>query len=184
MCLQCVTEAENFGTKENFEIVPGWCLMRATKDDPFEAWKKGQFGLVQINDPDVIFSIAPMKQPKREDFDSEEDFDKADEAFIDEAIELADRLVLDCMTGYTFVTAAIKVGFDPKTTHKEKTYDKNNLEFCLWFLDRIANWIEKYPEKSSDEWECEIRGITMDQWKKFCRETEEKWRNPKNERTK
>ena len=57
MCLQCVTEADYITAVLGTSLH----LTRATKDAP-EEWLAGQWGLLCINDPEVVWS-GPMPWP-------------------------------------------------------------------------------------------------------------------------
>lgn len=65
MCMQCVAKSKNYGA-----VVPGLFLVRATKtvdneifDSGHHHWTKGQWGLVQSNDPDIFWDDEPQIEP-------------------------------------------------------------------------------------------------------------------------
>ena len=49
MCLQCQTDAIHIA-----EIAPNLYLMQAQTDDPDCIWCAGEYGIVRMNDPDII----------------------------------------------------------------------------------------------------------------------------------
>ena len=70
----------------------GWGLMRAKKNAPYDEMKAGDFGLIECNDPSIIFSTEPKL-----DLSQEELHDRM-EAF-------ANEMVMDASTGFRLITA-------------------------------------------------------------------------------
>lgn len=60
MCLQCCAKTIDYG-----EFAPGWRLVKATVTVEGEM-DEGDWGLVRINDPDVIIKTS-LKLPENED---------------------------------------------------------------------------------------------------------------------
>lgn len=56
MCEQCLAECEVLG-----EVVPGLALVQARKAGGH--MQVGDFGLVRVNDPDVVWTVAPVPDP-------------------------------------------------------------------------------------------------------------------------
>ncbi len=52
MCLQCLTHPWYYG-----EIAPGFTLARSTKEN--SDWGVGEWGLIECNDPSVVFKHTP-----------------------------------------------------------------------------------------------------------------------------
>lgn len=56
MCTQCVVNPIYYG-----EVAPGWWLIRARKDEVGDdGMKVGDWGLVECNDPSIVFSVTPV----------------------------------------------------------------------------------------------------------------------------
>lgn len=56
MCEQCLTDCILWS-----DVLPGWSLIQARHDG--SEMKKGQWGLLQCNDPDFIWSGRPNEDP-------------------------------------------------------------------------------------------------------------------------
>jgi hypothetical protein len=61
MCEQCNAETVMYVKPNTNYVLPGYFLVRATKDG--RIMKKDDWGLVQCNDPDFIWSITPVCDP-------------------------------------------------------------------------------------------------------------------------
>ncbi len=59
MCEQCLAETKMYNDEK--EVLPGFFLVRATKDGQF--MKTGDWGLVMGNNPSFLFSSTPEKEP-------------------------------------------------------------------------------------------------------------------------
>lgn len=107
MCLQCLVNPISFG-----EPLPGFFLMRARRNN--DAWGKGDWALVECNDPTFIWKDTPIR--------------------IKEFWDVPDRFYnsfdADPMTGYRLVQASVVKGYDVKTP------------FIPWLFNYLANWIE------------------------------------------
>jgi len=90
MCEQCLVNPLEFG-----EVFPGFWLMRARRDG--DSWKKGQWGLVECNDPTYVWYSTPGSTEKLWDYPDE--FPQAFDA--------------DPVSGYRLVKAAMTKGYDP-----------------------------------------------------------------------
>jgi len=133
MCLQCISKAE---TVLN-DAVPGYTLMVATLDT--DHWRKGEWGLVNSNDPDFIWSGDPLINPIMFMTEKElEQVPKTDPLW--DAVSLCDQRVEEIekrfraapMIGYKFVQACLRAGYDPNV-HGER--------IVLWFIDHVARKI-------------------------------------------
>jgi hypothetical protein len=61
MCEQCVAKTVYYIGKDTNEVLPGYILVRATKNGSY--MKKGNWGLVRYDNPDFIWSITPVCDP-------------------------------------------------------------------------------------------------------------------------
>jgi len=112
MCEQCVAEVMNFGKISNNII-----LVRATKDG--HTMKKGNWGLVNMNDPFLIFKHTPKSSLEDEDLtDSEEEF-------------------LEINTDLCFIN-----GYTREII--EEFYKSERSSFALWLHDKIAKYIKNF----------------------------------------
>lgn len=57
MCMQCFTKALVWRK----EILPGYKLMLARQD--YQGIRRGMYGLVRSNDPDVVWEVEPITDP-------------------------------------------------------------------------------------------------------------------------
>ncbi|MBC8737358.1 hypothetical protein F6X40_11140 [Paraburkholderia sp. UCT31] len=88
-------------------------------------WKAGQYGLVEMNDPTIVFDGPLAADPGRGMSDDElnalfdqpgEDgqcFRSLDDAYTEAAERLQPALELDAVTGYRLVKACVEVGYRP-----------------------------------------------------------------------
>lgn len=133
ICLQCVCEAETWG-----EVIPGWHVMISKKYH--EDWPDGWIGLVQSNDPSVIFDpweIEVLTDPYFDDPDEgdpiwkdkaiSDQFDK----FIDSASEFEQLLEGPPEFGYDLVRSASKVGYNRDESGS----------FSIWLFHKISELI-------------------------------------------
>lgn len=169
MCLQCMTKAEIFANgPENYEVLPGYILLRATKDayekdDP--EWAKGEWGLVRCNDPDLIWAGEILEAPDGWGDDDKLDNDPAHAKYFDAVVAIADNL--DCMS---FADSTCLVNALGMASCNVTTYD-----VAEKLMPKLAAHIKTHSAKSEDEWECITRGCTMEEWEAFKRKVEEEW---------
>lgn len=90
MCEQCLANPVSFG-----QPLRGFWLMRARRDG--DNWKKGEWGLVECNDPTFYWVSTPRVLSDTEW--EPEDFH--------------DAFMADPSTGYRLVAAAVEKGYDP-----------------------------------------------------------------------
>jgi hypothetical protein len=111
MCLQCTTQA----TVVKADILPGFSLMQSQLDSP--EWPKGFYGLVETNDPTLVFAGPLLKDPTHSLGDDELNalpgFPAGTDEFDAAAWLLRDQLVLDAVTGWRIVQACIERGYRP-----------------------------------------------------------------------
>jgi len=146
MCEQCVTDAQFFLLKEDGSIdsyknlLPGWALFQAAKDGC--DMEKGEWGLVQCNNPDFIWSVDPIPNPYYELSAAEEK--KASEnpankkqykLFTDRVNEFAESLNTPYpVVAWRLVDSAKKMGFDPNA---------NGL-LRFWLFHRLGMWVKEH----------------------------------------
>lgn len=100
--------------------------------------KKGDWGLVQSNDPSFIWAQTPVKDPTFGKTDAELNEDKAWEGyddFTEVASKFDEELVSDPYDGWKLYDACLKAGYDRKV-HGRLSY---------WLFDFLARWLEKNP---------------------------------------
>ena len=113
MCLQCLTDAVTI--KQN--VLPGFTLMQSQKDA--EGWPKGAYGLVETNDPTVVFADPLLKDPTAGMSDEALNAllavePKGYEEFFQAAEKMGPSLILDAVTGHKLVEACIASGYSSK----------------------------------------------------------------------
>ena len=137
MCEQCNTEAAFFG-----EPIPGWYLMRATKDGI--KWKSGEWGLVFRNDPDLYWTSTPTPSAlfNIQDEDEQEAWLQANKGtpeyvrvWMEVPHDFATAFMMEPGLGYDLVTAAMKRGYDPETSG----------DFTTWFFDLLGEHLKDMP---------------------------------------
>lgn len=163
MCLQCVTEAEIFANDpDDCEVLPGYALVRATKNAP--EWAKGEWGLVRCNDPDLIWAGEILEAPDGWGDDDKLDNDPAHQRYFDAVSALG--YALDDMSFGETMSLVSALGISPKSAHTFDVADQ--------LMQRLAPFVQDHPAKSIDEWECIVRGCTMEEWEKFKKEVEDR----------
>lgn len=182
MCLQCLTKAEIFASHikdpSGHEVLPGYILTRATQDaypgGENCPWSKGEYGLVRQNDPDLIFDCEILPEPDSYKYDDEMK-EKENEKYFDELDRLAE--------------AISEMHFNHSIKLLEAMNDvygvayRNAFESAELLMPILYNHVQKHSPKSTDEWECLIRGMTRKEWDNFCKEVEDRNRQA-NERIK
>lgn len=115
MCLQCLTNAELVQE----EVLPGFALYVATKGHP--AWPAGHFGLIQTNDPLVVFPGPVLADPLADMTDAEidalPDFPEEYKRYSEAASALEASLNALGINGAAWlVHACIQAGYHPGTS--------------------------------------------------------------------
>lgn len=121
MCLQCCAKTIDYG-----EFAPGWYLVRATVTAEGEM-EAGQWGLVRINDPDIIFS-ASLEIPETKG------------PFIPGSESFSDQLHCSPKTGHSLYAALseVKYPFAVKRLWAEFAYagrfEDHLYLYLAWFI--------------------------------------------------
>lgn len=124
MCTQCLVNPFYYG-----EIAPDWFLIRARREESGDRGMQiGDWGLVEVNDPSIVFKTTP--------------FVYADVAKLDKAMDaFEDELFTDIYTGYRFYSALQKVKFTISSKRlmvKHRCYNFND-KLYMYLADYIAN---------------------------------------------
>lgn len=133
MCLQCSVASVSFG-----EILPGWYLQRATRDDELgdDTWPKDWWALVEVNDPTFVFETTPELDPTHSvaysDFTEEQN--KSLELWCRKARKFQNELIGPPKDGHRLIEAAKQAGWDRKK-------DPNFAEWLFHRMARILNCI-------------------------------------------
>lgn len=137
MCLQCITKA----VIVQQDILPGFSLYQAQVDSP--EWPKGWYGLVECNDPTVVFPGPLLADPT---FGMPDDqlnalpaFPDGYDEFIETADTLGEKLVLPAMAGYRIIQASMQLGYSD--------VDHGFLQF--WLMHHLAIKVGPQPEISA-----------------------------------
>jgi hypothetical protein len=109
MCLQCTTEA----VKILEDVLPGFHLYQAKVDAP--EWPAGWYGLVECNDPTIVFPGPLLTDPtfglSDEQLSAMKDFPDGYDAFTQAADALGEKLVLPALAGYHIIKASMQLGY-------------------------------------------------------------------------
>ncbi len=135
MCMQCTTAAEMLAK----DVLPGFSLMRAARST--EGWKAGQYGLVEMNDPSVVFDGPLLRDPSEGLSDDDinalpEDAFARVERFLEAGGALNKGLKTDPVTGYRLTAACMQHGYDP--------VEGGFLGF--WLMNHLAKALERASE--------------------------------------
>lgn len=134
MCEQCVAQTAYYG-----EPLKDIGLFRATQDGSI--MKKGQWGLIEINDPFVVWTSTPRPDPMKNL--SDEELEKLpndatiwelEDDWMDFIKEFEEALTLTPELGYKLVAASLEKGF------------KEDQRFSMWFFDYLGMWLKEHPE--------------------------------------
>ncbi|MEX3984092.1 hypothetical protein AB4Y45_34625 [Paraburkholderia sp. EG287A] len=112
-------------------VVPGFNLMLAAGGS--EHWPKGWYGLVEQNDPSLVFEGPLLQDPTWGWTDDainamSPETDVEQERFFAIVEKFEDALKLDAMTGYRLVSACMQAGFLPR--------EDGALQY--WLMHRMA----------------------------------------------
>lgn len=108
MCEQCTADTIFFGSP-----LPGWFLVRATRDGWF--MKKDDWGLVRSNDPDFYWQATPLPDPYKGFTDEEVNASKIlDKDFLKAYEEFWPKLEGSALAGYKLVRACEQMGYEEK----------------------------------------------------------------------
>lgn len=133
MCEQCCAETETY-----LEVIPGWVLVRATKDGM--EMLKGQWGLLQRDDPDFIWTVTPWPEPEYPDDMLDENSPEAKAAF-----DEWDRWQQDVQRFKRFFHVTPELGWSLIEAAKERGYDPETSGwFADWFFTYLGKWIETH----------------------------------------
>lgn len=132
MCEQCAAKTLLVG-----EISKGFCLVKATRDG-FEM-KRGDYGIVRCNDPDIIFpeSLKPFPDPS---FEKEGDDSELSMKFIDLVEEFSKYLIGNLDFGHDFYMSCEESGYEPG---KHGYID-------WWIVHRIGELVCKFDKYVED----------------------------------
>ena len=157
MCLQCVTEAETFAKSiKEYELFPGWILTRATKDATFAEWKKGEYGLVRCNDPDLILACELLPVPAT--WEDEESDSPEYNKYFDNILLIAHALDKMTFSATAALMKALQVNLEENT---------NTFDVAEKLMRKLYEHVQVHKPRSIDEWERLGRGMTEEQWKEF-----------------
>lgn len=111
MCVQCMTEARHVECP-----LPGFFLAQATK--PYHGVEVGQWMLGRCNDPDIVFTEAPMPDPTEGIDDGQMngmdlETGRAYQRFLKRVDTLQADFVIPVEVGFEIYEAASRVGYNP-----------------------------------------------------------------------
>jgi hypothetical protein len=133
MCEQCSAEVDDYG-----HPLDGWMLCQATRDADM---KKGQWGLVECNDPTYVWTQKPMIDPLMgaitdDDWAKVTDIQMAESEIFEDAVALfSEELVADIESAHHLFESGLKAG-----------YKKEHGRFESWLFNHLAQWLLAHPE--------------------------------------
>ena len=141
MCEQCPPLAD---TQSYGEVLEGWRLIRARKQG--HLLKPDDWGLVQMNDPDFVWTVTPEVDPQSGLTDEQINACSKEEhdqwwAWMEKADEFEIALESDPMTGYELILAAMKKGYNPDVYGR----------FAYWLFDHLGQWLKDHPEPIKED---------------------------------
>lgn len=148
MCEQCVAETTLYVGPGDADVLPGFGLVRATKD----GWlmKKGDWGLVHVNDPDYWWSPTPVEDPL--DGLSDEEIDKLPpEAFKTDDYDTATEKIDDALSGRSPSMLEKDCHAYPRFEDAARLYDAakqagydraRDGRFAAWLCHRLAIFLK------------------------------------------
>ena len=136
-----MTEAVFYGRSDDGFFLPGWGLFQASRDGYI--MKKGDWGLVQCNDPTFVWSVDPVSDPTFGMTEADEERELKDpnielktDLFYDRFEEFNNAMQGRVSDGWALMDAAIKAGFNPEDHF-----------FNYWLFHKLGHWIETHhPE--------------------------------------
>lgn len=138
MCEQCVVNPYYW-----YDVLPGWTLIRARRKGDMDV---GDFGLVRVNDPSMVWQSTPQESPTWADTAEERDnlFDSIDmpkDFFQRVPEDFYEGLTqLSTMEAYELVDAAFQKGYD-------RDFD-GQFESWLWdYLGHIIHNVQPQLEE-------------------------------------
>lgn len=132
MCEQCLAQAKSIKA----EVLPGFSLMQATVGS--ENWPAGWYGLVECNDPMLVFPGPLAKEPPAAAVYSDDD-DAAYTAFSEAVERLKAQLLLPAMDGYLLIQACSEAGYRINVDG----------EPAFWLMNHLANQVEPQAAKEA-----------------------------------
>ena len=131
MCEQCTA-----GVEEHGEFMPKWFLVRAFQDG--NEMKKGDWGLVECNDPTVIIPFTPVADPffrmsEEQETKTREHYPETEEAnrvFLEQLDQFHELLYMNPYEGHSLYEAALKAG-----------YTEDDGSIGCWLLHHLATYI-------------------------------------------
>lgn len=161
MCEQCVAKTTTYLGPGEAEVLPGYALVRATKD----GWlmKNGDWGLVHVNDPDYWWSATPVEDA----FDgmSDEEVDRLASSTNNDAYDSAVEQIDDALSGRTPSMLEKDCYAYPRFEDATRLYDaakatgydrEKHGRFAAWLCHHLAVFLktakayedgERIPEK-------------------------------------
>ena len=147
MCEQCNAKTIIYVKENTNYVLPGYILVRATQDG--REMKKGDWGLVDCNDPDFIWSVTPVCDPDDELTDEQIDALPEDcyQAYEKASKNLHDALDKGCFDYCARLGEAMrKAGWNP---------DNDGIG-AFWLCNHIAKFlkdasvVEELEENNND----------------------------------
>lgn len=136
MCLQCTTNAIAVVP----DVLPGFSLYQAQVGAP--AWPEGWYGLVECNDPTLVFPGPLLIDPTASMTDAQlnalPEFPPGYQKFTEAADALGEHLMLPPTDGYRLTAACMAQGYD----------NKRDGHLHYWLLQYLAGKVGPETETS------------------------------------
>lgn len=158
MCEQCSAATTLYlGEPPTEEVLPGYALVRATKD----GWmlKKDDWGLIRVNDPDYWWSVTPVEDPYFGMTDEQIDASEADDEPFNRAASHLDMALAGRTPGELQETSAYPRFEDAIRLYEAAkkvgySYEKDG-QFAGWLCHRLAVFLKTAKARLDSEPESE-----------------------------
>jgi hypothetical protein len=140
MCETCLSQCDDYG-----EVLPGWFLVRATKDSGI-TMEAGDWGLVDCNSPSFIFEHTPIKNPIVGLTIEESEESKLDEPYY-RFISVSDSIGIDMFESIDTSTPNLPFSVCNKLYKSciEAGWNEDKEPMLYWLCHHIATYLEGNP---------------------------------------
>jgi len=149
MCEQCEAKTLNYSKAEDDTFLGKYHLVKATKDG--YSMKAGDWGLVEVNDPDFIFSVTPWPSPWVDCTENELDSLSGEDSKEDiRWTHAADKFIQEVYDSGCFRTTAELVFLCQKNGYVEHTTKPLTETIQHWLFHHLGVYMMTHSEPLED----------------------------------